>query len=136
MSLRRIKNLKKVLTKTKEKFAPAVRGVKLVFGTKSMFIHLAIACAVVVIGFLLKLSRGDWAAVVICVFAVFSAEAFNTSVEKLSDKVAPKRNDKIRDIKDISAGAVLISTAGALITGLIVFVPYIIDLIRGLVNAG
>jgi len=54
---------------------------------------------------------------------VWSAELFNTSIEKLADKVTMEYNDTIKMIKDISAAAVLIAAIVALTTGLIIFIP-------------
>jgi diacylglycerol kinase (ATP) len=46
---------------------------------------------------------------------------FNTAIEILSDKVDSNEDDRIRLVKDISAGAVLISTLLSVIVGLIIF---------------
>lgn len=54
---------------------------------------------------------------------VWTAELFNTSIEKLADKVTMEYNDTIKLVKDISAAAVLIASVAALITGLIIFIP-------------
>jgi diacylglycerol kinase len=56
---------------------------------------------------------------------VLTAEMINTAIEKLSDIVSPQKNERIRVIKDISAAAVLLSAFIAVISGLIIFVPYL-----------
>lgn len=52
-------------------------------------------------------------------------EALNTAIEKLSDIVSPEKDDRIRIVKDISAGAVLISSIVAVVIGLIIFIPHL-----------
>lgn len=43
----------------------------------------------------------------ICVIGVFSAECFNTAIEKICDFLTEEYNEKIKVIKDIAAGGVL-----------------------------
>jgi diacylglycerol kinase len=50
-------------------------------------------------------------------------------MEKLCDKVDSAYNKEIKTIKDISAGAVLISSIIAVGIGLIIFLPKLSDLL-------
>ena len=90
-------------------------------------IHMAAAICVVILGILLHISRTEWILLTIAVGLVFISELFNTALEKLSDIVDPEWNINIRQIKDYSAGAVLISAVIALITGGLIFIPRIIE---------
>ncbi len=47
-------------------------------------------------------------AVIFAIGLVLAGEGINSAIERLSDVVQPERDDRIRDVKDISAGAVLI----------------------------
>lgn len=91
-------------------------------------IHLIIAVLTLIMGFICKLSQSEWTAIIICIGMVFSAEAVNTSIEKLCDKVSPEKDPYIKISKDVAAGAVLILAITAVITGLIIFIPHLIDL--------
>ena len=84
---------------------------------------------VVLAGFLFKLSNVEWLAVVFAIGLVLAGEAINSAIERLSDVVQPEWDDRIRDVKDISAGAVLICAITAAIIGIIVFLPKLIMLI-------
>jgi diacylglycerol kinase len=53
---------------------------------------------------------------------------FNTAIEKLADEVDPKWNERIGQVKDYAAGAVLVSALMAIIVGALVFIPKIVDL--------
>jgi len=54
---------------------------------------------------------------------VFVAELFNSAIESLVDLISPDFNKKAGMIKDMAAGAVLISAVTALVAGLIIFIP-------------
>jgi len=56
---------------------------------------------------------------------VLSFELVNTMAERIIDLVEPRWQDKIRDIKDVLAAAVLIAALGSIIIGLIIFWPYL-----------
>jgi diacylglycerol kinase len=88
-------------------------------------IHLFISGVVLIMGFLLHIKRVEWVLVLLCMGFVLAAEMINTAIEKLSDIVSLQKNEKIRVIKDISAAVVLLSSIIAMISGLIIFVPYV-----------
>lgn len=96
----------------------------------NMWIHLSATLAVIVLGAILKISRFDWLVVILCIGFVLSAEIMNTAIEKLTDKVSPERNEVAGLVKDISACAVLVSVITSVIAGLLVFVPYIVVLLK------
>jgi diacylglycerol kinase len=53
----------------------------------------------------------------------------NSAIENLADFVSPERNDRIKKVKDLAAGAVLFGAMVAVIIGLIVFLPKIVVLL-------
>lgn len=54
------------------------------------------------------------------------AEAFNTAIEKLADRVTCERDPLIGAAKDVAAGAVLLFAIASVAVGLIVFIPHFI----------
>ena len=91
-------------------------------------LHCVGAALVIVAGFLLKLNAMEWVAVVFAIGFVFAAETVNTALERLADVVQPERDDRIRDVKDLAAAAVLVCALTAAAIGLIVFLPKLIAL--------
>lgn len=91
-------------------------------------IHLAAAILAIITGFLFKISSWEWIIIVIAICLVFAAEAFNSAIEYLCNFVSPQYHELIKKIKDLSALAVLFIAAGALISGLIIFLPKILNL--------
>jgi diacylglycerol kinase (ATP) len=91
-------------------------------------IHLSVAIIVIGAGFYFQLSYTEWALISTQITLVWSAEAFNTALEKIADVVSPEYHPLIKSVKDLAAGAVLI-VAVAVIVGLLVFLPKIIALL-------
>jgi diacylglycerol kinase len=92
-------------------------------------IHLVAAAITSGLGLLLRISRVEWMVVLLCIALVIVTEIVNTALEKLVDLVSPEINEQAREIKDISAAAVLVAAVIALITGMILFLPHITALI-------
>ena len=110
-------------------FKYAFRGFRLLLRYEhNAWLHCIIGACAIVAGLLLNISTMEWIAVVIVSGCVFAAEAINTAIERLSDVVSPEYNDAIKDVKDLSAGAVLFMAIAAAVTGFIIFLPKIIDL--------
>ncbi len=94
-----------------------------------MQIHVIIALLVIVAGLWLELSIAEWLFIVFAVGLVFSAELFNSAVEKLVDFISPGYDDRAGRIKDMAAGAVFIAAITAAVIGLLIFVPRLINLL-------
>ena len=110
-------------------FGYAINGIRLMIKQEqNAKIHLFFMLFVVVMGMLFHLSVAEWLSLVLVSGGVFTAEVFNTSIEALSDTIAPEYNKNIKQVKDFAAGAVLVVSITAIIVGLIVFLPKIIVL--------
>jgi diacylglycerol kinase (ATP) len=85
------------------------------------------AATVVALGsaVVLDLTAQDWRWIIFAVFAVWSAEAFNTAIESTCNLLSPQFSEHVRIAKDVGAGAVLLISIGALAIGLLTFWPYL-----------
>ena len=81
------------------------------------------AITVIALGIYFGISKTEWCLIVIAICMVISAEAFNTSIEHLTDLVSPNYHELAGKTKDVAAAAVLITAIGAAILGLIIFLP-------------
>ncbi|RAJ03962.1 undecaprenol kinase [Chitinophaga skermanii] len=88
-------------------------------------LHLLSTIIVMMAGFYFKLSPVEWCLIVGTIGLVWVTEMLNTAIEKAMDHVAPTIHPHVKIIKDIAAGAVLVASTGAVITGLIIFLPKI-----------
>ena len=105
-------------------FGNAWRGlVVFVRQEHNAWIHCVMAVLAILGGWLFRISSGEWIAVFVAIGLVFAAEAINSAIERLADVVQPEKDERIRDVKDISAGAVLACAITALVIGIIVFLP-------------
>jgi len=107
-------------------FKYAFKGIWIVASSEINFqIHIAAAIAVLLLGFYLDVAASEWLVVLLCFGAVMAAEAFNSAIEKMVDLVSPDFDLKAGKIKDVAAGAVLITAIVAAIIGYIIFIPKI-----------
>jgi diacylglycerol kinase len=106
---------------------PAFRGVLFVLRNgHNARIHQVAALTVIILGVVFYIIKHDWLVIILCIGLVISLEIMNSAIEKLVDLFSPERNDKAKLIKDVAAGAVLISAVISLVTGLLIFLPYLI----------
>ena len=96
---------------------------------RNLKIQVVLGLVAVAAGFALGISRVDWLAIVLCIIVVSVAEVVNTAIESAVDLASPEWHELARAAKDAAAGAVLLASAGSVIVGLIVFAPYVLDLL-------
>jgi diacylglycerol kinase (ATP) len=94
-------------------------------------IHALAAVLVVLAGIWLHVAAVEWGLLALAVTVVWAAEAMNTAVEALVDLVSPERHALAGKAKDVAAGAVLLAAFGAVVIGVLVFVPRLFDLLNG-----
>lgn len=112
-------------------FKYAFRGIYVFFGKdRNGKLELCFAIIAIAAGFILHISLYEWTAVLWCIAMVLSLEMINASIEKLCDMVEPAIHPTIKTIKDITAGAVLLSALVSLVIGIIIFLPKIITQIH------
>lgn len=106
--------------------ANAISGLRVAWKEERHF-RIDIACGVFVLAFglYLDISSLAWIFLVLAIGAVLTAETFNTALEELCDKFQPTQDPHIKKIKDLAAAAVLITSLGALVIGVLVFLPYL-----------
>lgn len=92
-------------------------------------IHLVAAVTAVAAGIILKVEPLEWCLLIVVIGLVFLTELMNTSIETIADAVDSDWNEKVRKAKDLAAAAVFISAIIAVITGGIIFLPKIFDLL-------
>jgi diacylglycerol kinase len=105
-------------------FTYAWAGIKAVFRTEhNTWIHLALTVVVIISGLVLKISRGEFLALIIVMTMVWTAEIFNTAIEKTMDFISKEKHPQIKLVKDLAAAAVLITALSAVIIGALIFIP-------------
>ena len=112
-------------------FGHAWNGIEFCYKTQMNFgIHLLLLLLVIIAGFVLKISSTEWLFIVICSMLVLAMELINSAIEHLCDMISKDIHPAIKIVKDVSAAAVLIIAAGSALTGIIIFLPKIVDLLK------
>lgn len=107
----------------------AVTGIKVFVKTeRNGQIQLGISVLVILLGFILKIERTEWIAILFCIMLVIGFEMINTAIENLCNLVHSDYHPRIKIIKDLSAGAVLMAAILSAIIGTVIFFPRIMTL--------
>lgn len=110
-------------------FSYAFNGIKYLFATQhNARIHAAATIIVIIAAICFHISKIEWCAIAICIGGVIMAEAFNSAIELLADKITLKHDPLIGKAKDVAAAAVLVFVFAAIAVGLIIFLPKCINI--------
>ncbi len=93
-------------------------------------IHLAAGILAIILGITFRIRELEWLFLIVAIAIVFITELINSSIEKIADLIEPDYNPKIKTIKDLSAAAVLVSALASIVTGGIIFLPRIVNLVK------
>ena len=85
---------------------------------------MVVSLVVILMAFLLHISAGGWAMIVLAIALVWIAEFLNTALEAVVDLASNhQQHDLARVGKDVGAAAVLIAAIASIIIGLLVLGP-------------
>ena len=99
-------------------------------GERNMKIHCFAAVCVIVAGVLVHIAVTEWCICLVLFGLILSLELVNTAIEAVVDLVTKEKKPLAKIAKDTAAGAVLVSAIAAAIIGCIIFVPYLLELIK------
>lgn len=112
-------------------FGYAFRGIATLIRTQpNARIHLLATLVVTGGGIYFPLTRFEWVMIILVIGLVWMAEALNTALEFLTDLVSPEYHPLAGKAKDVAAAGVLLAALTALITGVLIFGPHIIVLLK------
>lgn len=105
-------------------FVYAFEGWTFVMRTQhNAWIHALISIMVFALAFWLKVSRVEWAVLILTTMTVWMAEFFNTALEVLVDMVMPDYHPLAKTAKDVGAATVLVGAIGSIVIGLLILGP-------------
>lgn len=96
---------------------------------QNLAVDVGIALIVIILGFLLNINAVEWALLMLTIGLVISCELINTAIEAVVDLVTEDYHPLAKVAKDTAAAAVFIFAIVAIIVGLIIFLPKIINLL-------
>lgn len=99
---------------------------------RNMRKHMISAILAIIAGTVFRISVTEWLFLLLAIFLVITFEIINSAIENVVDLASNYHFSMLaKNAKDMAAGAVLIISGYAVLTGLIIFVPKIIALIFG-----
>lgn len=97
---------------------------------RNMRKHAVSAILVLIAGLVFRISVVEWLFLLLSVTLVIAFEIVNSAIENVVDLASDYHFSMLaKNAKDMAAGAVLVVSGFALLTGLIIFVPKIWNLI-------
>lgn len=88
-------------------------------------IHVVAFICVLALGIFFGISSMEWVVIFLISALIMGLEAINTAIEHLCDLYSTEENERIKKIKDLAAGAVLIAAFFAVCIAVVVFLPYV-----------
>lgn len=111
-------------------FRFAWRGLAQVAREEQNFrVELAVAAAVVILALFFPLSAAERGILALVIIITLVLELINSIFERLADLLKPRLHGLVEEIKDIMAGAVLVSAVGSVVIGVVIIGPRLIGLL-------
>jgi diacylglycerol kinase len=109
-----------------KKFSNAARGILAgILGQSSFAMHLPVALLVIIAAAWFQVTTTEWLVLLLTIALVLTAELINSAVESLAQAITQEHHPQIGRALDIAAGAVLVASLFAIVTGLLIFWPYV-----------
>lgn len=116
-------------------FGYAGNGVKEAFQNEPNFrVHVIAGAISIILAFVFHFSATKLAVLVLTITLVIILELLNTAIEKVVDKVSPNYSPLAKIAKDVSAAAVLLAAFSAVLVGILLFLPNILQLLSSLAH--
>ena len=110
-------------------FSHAFKGLFKTFREEqNLRIQTIVSLLAIVLGIYFQISRLEWILLTLVIALVLIVETTNSAIERIADVLKPRINSYIKEIKDIMAAAVLLSSIAAMVVGLFIFMPYMYKL--------
>lgn len=97
---------------------------------QNLVVHFIIAFFVILISILLKVTPFEMGILGVTILLVISTEMINSAIEKMVDLITKEHRAEAKIAKDVSAGMVLLTSMGAVVIGILIFLPYILKMFR------
>lgn len=98
---------------------------RLISTEHSIMVQSSIGVLMILAGVYYKITNIEWILQLLAIGLVLAIEGLNTAVEKIADFIHPDFHEKIGEIKDVAAGAVLFAAFSAIAVGLLIYLPRI-----------
>ncbi|MEA3326052.1 MAG: diacylglycerol kinase family protein [Chloroflexota bacterium] len=102
---------------------------------QNAWIHAIATVTTIIIAVWLELPLGDWAVLLVTITMVWAAEFLNTALEIVVDLTSPNLHPLAKAGKDVGAAAVLIAAMSAVVIGIMLLGPPLVNKINILIKS-
>lgn len=107
-----------------------MRGLRYVVNHEKNFQNQLTAAFLVTIAMIyFQVTRAEAVVLILVIAGVLVMELFNTVMERVVDILKPRIHPYARLIKDLMAASVLIASLLAIVIGILIFYPYVAELL-------
>ncbi len=118
------------LKELKKSFKSAFNGLCIAVKEEQTFkVQIIVSLIVIVLMFVLRLSNIEKVILFLFITSVLGMELINSQIERILDFSHLGFHPKIKRIKDLSAAAVLVVSLGALLGGLLILGPALLEVL-------
>lgn len=112
-------------------FKNALRGIIWAFTTQPNFrVHLSLAACAILLGFFLKITYAELTILVLVIVFCLGVEMVNTSIEAMTDLITTEYRQNAKIAKDVAAGMMLLTAAGAVVVAGLIFLPRLLEILN------
>jgi diacylglycerol kinase (ATP) len=105
-----------------DSFNNAINGIiYTIKSERNMKVHIAAAVVILALSLLYGLTKMEFLIICLTVSAVLVCELFNTAIEKVIDILIDIYHPKAKIVKDVAAGAVLVSSFFSVVVAYVIF---------------
>lgn len=118
--------MKELIRRHTISFKTAFSGLVWALSTQPNFrVHILVSLVAIGLGVYLGISNIEWAIIVFTIVLGFTSEMINTAIESMTDLITNQWSKEAKIAKDVAAGMMLTVAVGAVIVGLMIFLPYL-----------
>ncbi len=96
---------------------------------RNLRFHLTFSVLIILLGWILSISVGEWLVIIVVIGGIICAELMNSAIERVVDLVTEEYHPLAKQAKDIAAGAVLMLALTSVVIGIVIFGPRILTIL-------
>lgn len=109
-------------------FGYAIQGLQISISIdQNVRFHLIVGFLVLILSLFLRVPKAELMFVIFAIFFVIITEMINTAIEEMTNLIRIEHSKEARIAKDVAAAAVLLAASFAVIVGIVVLVPKILE---------
>ena len=95
---------------------------------RNLWFHIYAGVIVLIASIYLRVTSYELGVVVVMIVLVITTEMVNTAIEEMVNLITNEHRREAKIAKDVGAGMVLIASIGAILVGILIFLPHLLKL--------